>query len=34
MRKDGTFTEFAEQPDAVAKYRQKYLKETGFFPGR
>jgi hypothetical protein len=30
----GSFTEFAEQPDAVAKYRQKYLTETGFLPGR
>jgi hypothetical protein len=34
IRMFGSFTEFAEQPDAVAKYRQQYLKETGFLPGR
>jgi hypothetical protein len=30
----GSLTEFAERPDAVDKYRQKYLQETGLLPGR
>jgi hypothetical protein len=34
IRMFGSFTEFAERPDAVAKYRRKYLQETGFLPGR
>ena len=33
IRMFGSFTEFAERPDAVAKYRRKYLQETGFLPG-